>query len=1319
MIYLLLVIVFMFKNLIIRLKLNIFVKKVYMLLSKKPIEKSLNKAFLKQDLTINQMDIFITNLKILLDEIDQLIFHDQDEENFKTPIINFLKNTYYKDNYYINSSKKYDLIIGNGPKLSDHIAVIIETKRPSNTAEMIDDSVPNAKALHELVHYYMQERLNDNDEIKYLIATNCYKWYIFDAVDFENLFFKNNDFKSNYKAWNSQQTVDSTTKSIYEKIKDFIDNNIDVLEATYFDLKDYKKYINSTNVEDLENLISLYKILSPEHLLKKPFANDSNTLNKEFYNELLYIIGLEEKIKNGKIIIDRKSNKNYGSLIENTINILITRNKLKQIEDIEQYGDNVDEQIFSIALELCITWLNRILFLKLLEGQLIKYHNGDTKYAFLSIDKVKDFDTLDELFFEVFAVKHQDRSPRIKEKYEHIPYLNSSLFEINDLEHQTISIANLKDDLTIPIYSNSVLKNTIKKNELNTLDYLLIFLSSYNFSSDSHAKIQKDNKTIINAAVLGLIFEKINGYRDGSYFTPGFITMYISRQTIRRAVVKKFRENENIDFDSFDDVKNYCKIHHKTEDIRRFNSYINSIKICDPAVGSGHFLVSALNELIAIKSELNILADDGILIDCEVSVDNDELIVINKYNKPYEYYLIDGIKPSNEAQQIQRILFNEKAQLIENCLFGVDINTKSVLICRLRLWIELLKNAYYIPPDYKELETLPNIDINIKCGDSLVSRFNLIDSKQNIKKINGVDTKNLIAKYKKLVVFYKSTTDKDTKQKVEEEIKKLKEKFSDISDPQDPDFKKLREKQSLLNQISTQIPIGFDESYVKAWRENLDKLIKEVSELQNIYDEKQKTIYKNAFEWRFEFPEVLNDDGDYVGFDAVIGNPPYIQLQKAYNDTMKYADLYKTMNYETFDRTGDIYCLFYERGIQIAKDNGILCYISSNKWMRAGYGEKLRNFFLKYNPLLLLDLGPGIFESATVDTCIMMLQKNDKSKSKQYSLKAVTITKEKNLPLDIDEQVKENAVTLHKLTKDAWFIGSEAEQKLKEKIEHLGKPLKDWDVKIYRGVLTGLNEAFIIDDTKRQEILDNCKDDDERRRTEAIIKPILRGRDIKRYYYEWAGLWVIGTFPALHLDIDDYPAIKKYLLDHFDIKQLEQSGKKYPELGFNARKKTGNKWFETQDQIAYYPEFEKEKVVYSEIVRSPQFYYDTDKFYIEATSFLMTGEHIKYICGLLNSKPVNYFFKKYYAGGGLGKEGYRYKKAFLEKLPIPPITPSNQHIVSQIESLVDKILAAKKTNHAADTTTWEKEIDQLVYQLYDLTDEEIGIVEGVNEVNIY
>ncbi|HON98552.1 MAG TPA: TaqI-like C-terminal specificity domain-containing protein, partial [Bacteroidales bacterium] len=300
----------------------------------------------------------------------------------------------------------------------------------------------------------------------------------------------------------------------------------------------------------------------------------------------------------------------------------------------------------------------------------------------------------------------------------------------------------------------------------------------------------------------------------------------------------------------------------------------------------------------------------------------------------------------------------------------------------------------------------------------------------------------------------------------------------------------------------------------------------------------------------------------------------------------------------------------------------------------------------------------------------------------------------------------------------AWFIGSEAEQKLKEKIENSGQTLKDWDVKIYYGIKTGFNEAFIIDNTKRQEILNNCKDEDERCRTEAIIKPILRGRDIKRYYYEWAGLWVIGTFPALHLNIDYYPAIKKYLLDHFDIKQLEQSGKKYPELGFNARKKTGNKWFETQDQIAYYPEFEKEKVVWQELAQGTQFAFDSKgEFFVSNTAYILTGKNLKYILGYLNSKLNEFTFEKWYCTK-LGGKGIRWLNQHVTEIPIPPITTSNQHMVSQIESLVDNILDAKKTNHAADTTTWEKEIDQLVYQLYELTDKEIAIIEGVNEVNI-
>ncbi|MBD3796114.1 MAG: class I SAM-dependent DNA methyltransferase, partial [Epsilonproteobacteria bacterium] len=319
---------------------------------------------------------------------------------------------------------------------------------------------------------------------------------------------------------------------------------------------------------------------------------------------------------------------------------------------------------------------------------------------------------------------------------------------------------------------------------------------------------------------------------------------------------------------------------------------------------------------------------------------------------------------------------------------------------------------------------------------------------------------------------------------------------------------------------------------------------------------------------------------------------------------------------------------------------------------------------------------------------------------------------------DIQKQLDEHGVILNNLTKDGWFIGDSDEQRLKEKIERIGKPLKEWDVKIYRGVLTGLNEAFIITTEKRNEILTNCADDEERRRTEAIIKPILRGRDIKRYSYKWAELWMIFIhwhFP-LHEDMSiqgvskkaeeefqkQYPSIYAHLLQYKDAlskRNKEETGIRY-------------EWYALQRCAAtYYSEFEKEKVVYSEIVRQPQFHFDTENFYVEATSFLMTGRSVKYICGLLNSKPVTYFFKQWYAGGGLGEDGYRYKKAFLEKVPLPPITPSNQPIVSQIEGLVDKILEAKKQDPKADTTKWEREIDDLVYSLYELTEEEIRIIE--------
>jgi hypothetical protein len=307
-------------------------------------------------------------------------------------------------------------------------------------------------------------------------------------------------------------------------------------------------------------------------------------------------------------------------------------------------------------------------------------------------------------------------------------------------------------------------------------------------------------------------------------------------------------------------------------------------------------------------------------------------------------------------------------------------------------------------------------------------------------------------------------------------------------------------------------------------------------------------------------------------------------------------------------------------------------------------------------------------------------------------------------------------------SKNIFLIADDKKLEIKEKIEKIGKPLKDWDVRIYFGIKTGYNEAFIIDTETRNRILANCRDEEERKRTEEIIKPVLRGRDIERYRYKWAGLWIIlakfGFYKVAHL----YPAVVEHLSKYEE--QLKNRGQcRYTRTGEKRLNKDypgQHHWLELDNNPTdeYLREFEKEKIVWQEIVREPSFAYDNKGIYIEATAFIMTGQNLKYILGLLNSKPVAFFFKTFYAGGGLGEEGYRYKKAFLEQLPLPPITKQNQSIVKDIEELVNKILSLTQspdyeTNKEKQQKVkeLEKEIDKLVYKLYDLTDEEIRIIE--------
>jgi adenine-specific DNA-methyltransferase len=461
--------------------------------------------------------------------------------------------------------------------------------------------------------------------------------------------------------------------------------------------------------------------------------------------------------------------------------------------------------------------------------------------------------------------------------------------------------------------------------------------------------------------------------------------------------------------------------------------------------------------------------------------------------------------------------------------------------------------------------------------------------------------------------------------------------------------------------------------------------------------------YKNAFEWRFEFPQVLAENGDFVGFDLVIGNPPYIQLQ-ANNGYL--GKMFENKGWDTFAKSGDIYALFYEQSHS--------CFITSNKWLRAGYGENLRKYILnKTNLINLYDVGSGVFESATVDTNILLFQKSNAG-----NLAMICTYKNNKLnPKSLSNYWQDNAVSINPAEvfdgtgKGGWFLGSPAEFHLKKKIETNGKPLKDWDIKINYGIKTGLNEAFIIDTETKNRL---CQEDP---KSADIIKPILRGRDIKRYSYEWKDLWVINAhngykseIPLLRggnevdgvfspIDINNYPAIKTHL-DQFEPALSKRSDKgKTP---YNLR------------HCAYLDEFEKEKVVYSEIVQEPQFYLDTKgEFYAEATSFIMTGENLRLVMAILHSKAGVYFFKNYYAGGGLGNTGFRYKKAFLEQLPIPLLdTPEKQKIAQGIEVLVEEILAIKN-QESGITAHLETQIDHLVYQLYNLTAEEIRVVEGL------
>lgn len=1208
--------------------------------------------------------------------------NQQENENHHNDAFNDLLKGVFK--YKVKPTKKIDSAILNE---NNKVEVIIEFKALKNPNEFIKKGDLNVKAFHESLLYYLTERKEGNNNLKHLILATIKELYIIDANEFE-VFNKDKEIQKAFENCHDKKGNDPHTKAFYDACQKHLNELNRSLKYHHISLKK-------------ENLALIYQALSPNFLLKIPKYSDANTLNKDFYEELLYILGLEEKNEKGKTLIKPSHTQNSLS------------DALKK-----QYKNLDDEEVMA----LLIAWNNRILFLRLLESLLISFKHFEK--PFLTTDNFKDFNALNTLFFEVLAKKNSECLPAIKENkiLEKIPYLNSSLFDQTPLELKGYKIRSL-DNEPLEIYPNSVLKKHEEYQEQKDspllLEYLFEFLRVYDFTTtpkDIKDNQNKSGSRLINPSVLGLVFEKLNGYKEGSFYTPSFITSYMCKESIKLIVLDKFNATYQWDCKKLKTLREKIDRNFSNEKAKEYLNTLLTLRICDPAVGSGHFLVSALNEMVRVAYKLGLIAS---LYRCDLRLENDEIIIHTPEDKVFKYTIPHS--ENDPHHHIQKELFNLKKDIIENCLFGVDINPNSCEITKLRLWIELLKYSYYIFEEGKNtnnLETLPNIDINIKCANSLISRFNLND---DLKKIPNIKKK--IQEYKDLVAQYKDPNPLYplNKQDLINKIQDLKNTFSlTLKDPKTKaELEKAIEKhitkyndfalddKSLLTGLNYFIPslFGTPKLSPKEEEEAFDSYGRIRALRKKLDDALSGGEYHNAFEWRFEFPEVLDDEGNFLGFDCIIGNPPYIRqehikdlkplLQKQYQDF--------------YNSSSDIYTYFFALAFNLLKEKGFSAFITSNKYARAKYGANLRELLLKKTTLasyMELNALKKVFESAAVDTSIISFIKQPPLKESDFKYYEPTENDKENLKSTPSLLMRQNA-----LSTESFIFADTTLLDLRDKIEKSGTPLKDWGIQIYRGILTGCNEAFIIPTEKRDEILKNCDDAQkdekgmsERERTIELIKPILRGKDIKRYRYEWADLWVIATFPSLKLDIDDYPSLKTYLSQFRP--RIDQSGEK------GCRKKTSNQWFETQDNIAYHGDFEKEKIVYPCIMaKEPCFVYEEKGFYAPAPANIITGDkiEIKYLTALLNSKCIYFAMRKFYMGGGIEGE---LKTNNLEKIPIPQITPKNQELAQKITDCAERILKSKEEDPKTNTQELEKEIDALVYQLYNLTDEEIKIIEN-------
>ncbi|EOL9445145.1 DUF7149 domain-containing protein [Campylobacter coli] len=1255
----------------------------------------LNPYYRKKPILEAELNEFIKALKDYKTSLENNLKNNEDSL-VANALSKFFENLHFECE--IKSIHKGNSGIDLALKKDKQIQVIVEAKLP-HSKEFFSQSKPNCKALHECILYYLRERKALNSSLKHIIITDFYRFYIFKADLFEELFNKNKYFKEAFENFESKNSLfKGNTDEFYKECEKLLSSEKYLDSITRKDLFDEPslkgvfidiKPILEQEKPSFSKLKPLFKIFHKDFLLSEFNPNDANSLNNAFYKELLYILGLCESKQNSKLIIAKsEESKEEQGTFYTAIN-----SKLK-------------EENFETILKLLILWLNRILFLKLIESNLVRF-NDDKNLKFLNFKKIPDFDKLSELFFEVLA---KEKSTRKKSEFAYLPYLNSSLFEKQNIEN-TLEISSLSNDLKLFYYKNTVLKDDkckAKKGQVRLLEYLFEFLDSFDFGSDDEQSEILSQKELISSSVLGNVFEKLNGYKEGSFYTPSFITSYMCKESITKVVLDKF----NAQFDL--DAKNISELRKslRKEDKKAQKELLNSIKICDPAVGSGHFLVSALNVMLSIYDELNLFDEEFYL-----EVQNDEILITNHKGEFIEYKRPST--PKDKAHLIQQELFHTKKDIIENNLFGVDINPNSCEITKLRLWIELLKHSFYQSFDdenYHDLKTLPNIDINIKCGNSLVSYFETGKSLSHYPNI-----KERMSKYKRIVKDYKEGfyTDKNL---IAKEIKNLQESFKNFC-LKDKFNKEIKQLTNGANEYSKKYgdflaDEHHDEKFKSFFSKNMFEFsfdekvaIKEFANLKKEYDNIFNLESNHPFEWRFEFPEILDDDGNFKGFDLIIGNPPYIK--EAENKEL----FTNTKKLRTYQGKMDIWYHFVGRGFDILKNNGYLAFIATNNWVTNSGAKKLRNIVLEESQILsLVDFSSFmVFDSASIQTMIMSFQKTKPPKNYEFHFAKITtqtpiyedvINLLKNEKTQNNEILKINLTPKKFIDKTLNFTKSDYEE-LFNKIQKYGKfYLEEKEVAngihphydfINNRINSNHNFAFKIG----QGIFGLSEEEKEKLKLTKLennlVKPYYDTQNFLKFFFKKNNhQWLIYTNSSFKNpnSMDDYPNLKKHL-DKFQ-NVITSDNKPY-----GLHRARDEKFFTGSPRI----------VALRKCVGEPKFSYVDFDCYVSATFYVIKTQRInvKYLTAILNSKLIAFWLKH---KGKMQGNNYQIDKEPLLNIPIVTINSKNQKIADELINLVDEILKAKEQDKNANTSPLEEKINNMVYKIYNLTEEEIKTIEG-------